>query len=822
VRYSAAWTIRLRTCVHRVNLGQKPIRSAHAPRPFIIALVPLCLLISFGCTATKYATLRETPKNPLSSQLNLFAKGGPQPTERTMQLLRRCDLVKELEGDPTVLQEKLHKWLLQDPNSEHYYAVAELAYIGGLKKQEADPKAALDLYGSAVMHAYLYLFDPQLDSTRNPYDPQYRGASDIYNEALEAALRIERSQGVLRPGMTHTISTATRQIDVTCEIKHSRWHNEDFEKFEFVSDYEVEGLANNYRTHGLGVPLVAVRHKHEDEDPAEKYYPPKLSIPVTAFLRIVGQKPATRPGDLPRVQAVLELCDPLATSDIEVAGRLVPLESNLTTPLAYFLSQPELDAKTLSTFGFLEPEKAQSLGGIYMLQPYEPGKIPVIMVHGLWSTPFTWMEMFNDLRSDPQLRDHYQFWFYMYPTGPPFWFSAAQMRTDLANLRKNLDPQRQEAALDNMVLVGHSMGGLISKLQAVESGDEFWKIASDHSIDEMKADPELREKIASTLYFHPNPSVRRVITIGTPHRGSSIANSTTSYLGAKLITEPMQLMAGRSQLIKDNPNYFHEDCLLEIQTSIDSLEPSSPFLQVLYETPPPAEVKIHTIIGEVPPDSFLRRIAGTSDGVVHVSSAKLPGATSELIVPADHSHVHAHPRSVLEVRRILLEHLAAIEADPKRNTVQFAKQASPLAPLQTAEVPHNAASHRPLPGFTSDSNLPRFASPSHQPPYAQSQNGHQQAPSGFVKDLPANPNPSYRPLPETFPTSAASDLQTALPSNADHNSNSLQQDMNGPVTVVPQPPEPKSNPVAPGTTNHSSSPRNPSQGTGTVRFSTAE
>ena len=180
--------------------------------------------------------------------------------------------------------------------------------------------------------------------------------------------------------------------------------------------------------------------------------------------------------------------------------------------------------------------------------------------------------------------------------------------------------------------------------------------------------------------------MRRVITIGTPHRGSSFANSATSYLGAKLITQPMQLMAGRSQLLKDNPNYFHEDCLLEIKTSIDSLAPQSPFLKVLYETPPADNVKIHTIIGEVPPDSFLRRLAGTSDGVVHVSSAKLPGAASELIVPADHSHVHAHPRSVKEVRRILLAHLAETRNQEPRHPVQFAQRPDSL-PAVTGQPP---------------------------------------------------------------------------------------------------------------------------------------
>ena len=111
--------------------------------------------------------------------------------------------------------------------------------------------------------------------------------------------------------------------------------------------------------------------------------------------------------------------------------------------------------------------------GLYMVQPYEPGKIPVLMVHGLWSSPMTWMEMFNDLRSQPEIRDHYQFWFYLYPTGQPFWLSAAQLRRDLAKVREVLDPTHQEPALDQMVLIGHSMGGLVSQLQTLQSGDDY-------------------------------------------------------------------------------------------------------------------------------------------------------------------------------------------------------------------------------------------------------------------------------------------------------------------------------------------------------------
>ena len=247
-----------------------------------------------------------------------------------------------------------------------------------------------------------------------------------------------------------------------------------------------------------------------------------------------------------------------------VNRHLVPLESDLTTPLAYFLSKPELDA--LATAGLLRPETAfgtadngQAAGtimGLYMVQPYEPGKIPVVLVHGLWSSPMTWMEMFNDLRSSPEIRDHYQFWFYLYPTSQPFWLSAMQLRHDLAEVRQVLDPNRQEPALDQMVLVGHSMGGLVSELQTLNSGDDYWRLVSKVPLDQIKADPEVREKLAQTFYFQPNPSMRRVITIGTPHRGSTFSNQTTQWLLKKLIDLPTDLMNSQQKLFLGQSRSF--------------------------------------------------------------------------------------------------------------------------------------------------------------------------------------------------------------------------------------------------------------------------
>ncbi len=216
-----------------------------------------------------------------------------------------------------------------------------------------------------------------------------------------------------------------------------------------------------------------------------------------------------------------------------------------------------------------------------MVEPFDPHKIPVLMVHGLWSSPMTWMEMFNDLLAYPEIRSNYQFWFYLYPTGEPFWVSANQMRSELAKVRQTFDPQGDNRVFDQMVLVGHSMGGLVSMMQTIDSGNDFWQIVSEHPFDELQADPEVREEIAQTVFFEPNPSVHEVITIGTPHRGSTFANEYTRYLARKLIRLPSRMLWVTQRLILENPGFFRDTDLLTISTSIDSLAADSPIFPAM-------------------------------------------------------------------------------------------------------------------------------------------------------------------------------------------------------------------------------------------------
>ncbi len=634
-----------------------------------LSLLPLlALLISplGGCVSTG-VSMRPVPDTPLTEKLKLTSYSGPEPSARTVQLLRVHNLADDVKGDPQLLLKKLYTVIEQEPTANKVYAFSELAYLAGRQAESRDPTTATNLYGAAVMKAYEYLFDPRLQTTRNPYDPQFRGACELYNASLEALLRMANRHGELIVGTTKTIHTAGGDCDVSAMLRGTQWQTRDVDRFEFVSDYEIRGLKNHYRSHGLGVPLIAVRRSYEGEPDVAKHYPADLSFPVTAFFRPLpsNRNPVTgQPSQ--NHQFVLEFHDPLATTDTTVGDRRVTLESDFTTPLAFFLSKPEFQA--LATIGLLRPDellkmrpdRPDPIMGLYMLEPYEPGKIPVVMVHGLWSSPMTWMEMFNDLRSSPQIRDHYQIWFYLYPTGQPFWISAAQLRADLAETRHTLDPNCQEPALDQMVLVGHSMGGLISRLQTLDSRDDFWQLVANVPITSIEAKPEVKQNLADTFYFTPSQSVSRVVTIGTPHRGSDFSNQTTQWLMSKLIRLPAMLVQPYQKLYRDNPGRFVNGTLLKIENSIDSLSPKNPAFKTMLASRRTPWVKYHNIIGRMPADSFVSRISGTGDGVVGIDSARLDEAVSELVVQADHSTVHAHPAAVLEVRRILLEHLAEL------------------------------------------------------------------------------------------------------------------------------------------------------------------
>ena len=169
--------------------------------------------------------------------------------------------------------------------------------------------------------------------------------------------------------------------------------------------------------------------------------------------------------------------------------------------------------------------------GLSLLQPYRRGRAPVVFVHGLWSSPWSWSPMVEALEDDPAPRPLPVLDLRLFDGRPDPVFGLAAA-ADLDEARRKFDPDGTDAAFDRTVVVGHSMGGLLAKMMVQDSGPRLWRLVSDRPFEELAGDPEDRDLFRRGLFFKPRPEVRRVVFIATPHRGSRVDRGRLERLGA--------------------------------------------------------------------------------------------------------------------------------------------------------------------------------------------------------------------------------------------------------------------------------------------------
>ncbi len=583
---------------------------------------------------------------------------------RTLQTLRAWDLEQTYPQDVPGTIQRLQGLIETDPQPDILFALAEITYLYGQRTEKGNCADALPFYYLSAGYSYHYLFG---DRRASPFDPRFRLACDLYNAGLAKCLRAAQHVDRLDPRRELNVPTRDGK-NFTLSISHHgfTWKPEEFGPLLLCEDYRTEGLTQQTRTYGLGVPMIATR-KPPDPDPGIGLYPKGVSFPVTAFFRFNGGL-----RDLQTQRAGrLELYNPLSVQSIDVGGVKTPLETDLTIPLAYFLERADLEKFGFK--GFLRPDSIKGLTNVYLVEPYQPGKIPVLFVHGLLSSPGTWAPLYNDLLADPRLRERYQFWFYLYPTVNPYLVTAADLRDLLHRLRERLDPQRKDKALDNMVMLGHSMGGLVSRLMTADSGDDFWRLVGDDLLDQLKGSDEAKQELRRVFYFERQPSVTRVVFFGTPHHGSKLSPSLPARVLRYFAHLPKDLVLMAKDITEVEPDLIGKAKSEAVPISLDLLAPGAPALELLAARPKPEGVHFHSIVGLAPSTKMIyleRLVAGTrrekGDGVVPYTSAHLADVDSEVIVPAEHTQLHRHPLAVQEVRRILLEHLAASDAAMKR------------------------------------------------------------------------------------------------------------------------------------------------------------
>ena len=383
---------------------------------------------------------------------------------------------------------------------------------------------------------------------------------------------------------------------------------------------------------GIGAPLVAVG-RAENPQFRQEYKLRRVYAPATAVIQFSGQN------------ADLKFVDPFQAEKIALNKRTFPLAIDLSAPIAMLIARERPERLGFSRL--INPQKYADTARLTQLQPYDAKRTPVIFVHGLQETPASWTTMFDSLRNDPWIREHYQFWVYSYPSGYPYPYSAALFRQDLDGIDRAFPNHKR------VVLIGHSMGGMICRLMITDSGDKIWRDFFATSPAKTPLTPDARKLAEESLIFNHRRDVERVIFISTPHRGSKLASGGIGRIGAALVRTPRlftSAYATSKSLLVADPG---ARTLKRMPNSVDTLQPNDRFVQAVDKLPITRGIPYHSIMG----DRGRGNTPNSSDGIVPYWSSHLAGAQSELIVDSGHN-AQSNPEAIKEVDRILNVNLA--------------------------------------------------------------------------------------------------------------------------------------------------------------------
>lgn len=521
---------------------------------------------------------------------------------------------------------------------------------------KAPATAAIDAWLETARYAYAYLFFTARNPRDRAFEDRQTQVRDYYNYAVQQAITglFSRYQKSNPPGADGSQPAIPQVAD---------WHiDSDLSALQLpagamlprelipAASLTFSGLRNIYRRDGFGAELVAVTDErpHQDKVPYRETPFPAL----TAVLKFDGD-------DLAQVLAARSLrivaFDPYKTSTVKLAGQDIPLAANFTSGYGLWLARSDFALQALrslfgSADGLTQPR-------IYLMQPYDPNRRTIIMLHGLASSPEAWINVANEVLGDATLRRRYQVWQVYYPTNAPLPLNNLAIREAVTQTLAHFDPTGQAEASRNITLIGHSMGGVLSRLMVSSSEDKLWDALLESYPMQGAQQMRIEKRLAPYLRFEPLPEVSDAIFIASPHRGTDFANNRIARWVANLITLPVTMLGQLSdisrELIRIAPG--RQDLgPLRIPNSIDNLSDRDPFVRLSSGLPMNPRVRFHSIIGNDTPGLPL---AESSDGIVPYASAHLDGAASELVIPSQHS-VQENPLAILEIRRILREQLA--------------------------------------------------------------------------------------------------------------------------------------------------------------------
>jgi triacylglycerol esterase/lipase EstA (alpha/beta hydrolase family) len=443
------------------------------------------------------------------------------------------------------------------------------------------------------------------------------------------------------------------QVGTSYVIKPQFSANLRFDELIPAKNIQSKQLKKRMTREGVGVPMVAHWRYNAERKATEPFLSEAGYITsVTATLDftqgVKGQKTAH-----------LVLHDSRVTASTTLQGRKLPLAADLSAYGEYLLSLKRVQMQGIKAL--LRSADYMDKLGLLALEHPDKNRIPLVLVHGLMSRPATWENVINEFGTDPDIQRHYQVYLFRYPSGVPVVFSSEKLREHLATLHGSLVKEGSGRACKNMVLIGHSMGGLVSKAQVQDSGDRLWVNILGDTPAALGLSKSEYEALRRYLEFDPNPNVSRVMFAATPHRGSQMADSRLAHFARGLVKLPSHTFGSTFQALESIANrdpFLSELIAKGIPTSVDNLSPESPYVKIANSLPFRSGVHLHSIIGNK--DGKALTDPKCSDGVVPYSSSHLDKTESEVIVKSDHG-VHEKQEAIEEMRRILRLHLRDLE-----------------------------------------------------------------------------------------------------------------------------------------------------------------
>lgn len=453
---------------------------------------------------------------------------------------------------------------------------------------------------------------------------------ETYNKAVaDLAVLLRSADGGRLWNRPLTVAAGGRTYQLRYQPGNGQdiWSPDEFTSLVLADTVPSKIIKRRNTKQGIGGELVGVRK----ETPRAQFAPwVGITAPVTATLDFRG------------ADAVLALRDPSEHPAARVNGTTRQLAADFSAPLAYYPSPNETISGLMAA---MRGSDYMAVTGLYQLQPYEPHRIPIIFVHGLISTARMWRNVINEIETDPTLRGRFQCWVFNYPTGNPVTYSALRFREELEKA------EQRYGFPHGFVLVGHSMGGIVSRMQAVTLDQAAWERGAPGVIGKLTQGMKTDDLVYRATLFNANPHIRREIFICTPHRGSELALGSLGEIGMRLISLPLTVTSGISQSVIATLGSFSGEAG-QIPNSVSSLSPKNPTLKVIDQAP--LRVPHHSIIG----DRGKGDTPHSSDGVVPYWSSHLADAKSEKIVPGPHGSCEL-PETIDELKRILHLHLVS-------------------------------------------------------------------------------------------------------------------------------------------------------------------